>query len=109
MPSNNWSARIPTKAAYARAGGRRRYHAERRAVMYERRREIAELFAVGCDASVTQRFLAGYFHVAPATINRDLQAIRAAYRAHEPTTKEMSAWYGDQVDDEGVPLARTMR
>src|SRR5690349_13236417 len=80
--TGTWGAPVPPAVAYRRAGGRRRWNAQRRRVRDERRARIAELVLASerpCVATFRQGWatqLARRFGVHPTTIGRDFEAVR---------------------------------
>jgi DNA-binding NarL/FixJ family response regulator len=71
--------RIPKSAeeAYRRAGGRRRYHAQRKREAEERRARVAELVMQWGWVQGTQARIARELGVSEATISRDMRRIYA--------------------------------
>src|SRR5258708_33459296 len=61
-----------------RAAGRRRYHAERQKIQWERRRRVlSELEQANWETYRMGRTLARKFEVSEATISRDVRHLRA--------------------------------
>jgi DNA-binding CsgD family transcriptional regulator len=73
MGNGKWSAPTSDSAAARRAGGRRRYNAERQRAAEQRRREVAQLLFDGRAPGE----IAVMLDVSPATISRDMAALRA--------------------------------
>jgi len=71
--------RVPQSAeeAYRRAGGRRRYHAQRKREAEERRARVAELVMRWGWVQGTQARIARELGVSEATISRDMRKIYA--------------------------------
>ncbi len=77
MKRYEWSSWTDANAAKRRAGGRRRYNAQRRRLAWERRAAIAAWLDDNSEAMLFSRGLPGtlapVFGVHPTTIWRDLQ------------------------------------
>jgi hypothetical protein len=81
MNAQDWAVPIGDAAAYARAGGRRRYHFTRRARAEVRRGQVAELldrlgYRYGAQALIARRL-----GVSQATVSRDVRALGRAAAA----------------------------
>ncbi len=75
MRATNWTATTSDRAVALRAGGRRRYNAERQAARERRRCAIAALLARDLWGVWTGPALAARLGVSRATVCRDLAAI----------------------------------
>jgi hypothetical protein len=101
MRATNWSAPTTDAEAGRRAGGRRRYNRQRQNAARARRVQLA--YTLMHTPDPWRGFLAGeaaYHRVNRSTISRDIQAIVAAYRAHEPTLQEMARWYHERYGED---------
>lgn len=88
MRATSWKNRTSPDEAARRAAGRRRYNAERQALAQKRRNEIKEMIGeegiILCGKSYgrgKESQLAIYFGVHRSTICRDIEALRAEWRA----------------------------
>lgn len=80
--TKNWSDFSSASEIAKRAGGRRRYNAQRQAKALTRRLAILELFGaqVILNPHGSQSILASHFGVNRSTICRDIEAIRQEWR-----------------------------
>lgn len=77
----NWSVPVSPEEAVRRAGGRRRYNAERRDQVLARRRQVADLLhKYGLIKHGTQARIADELGVSRATVHRDVRAILKLHR-----------------------------
>ncbi len=86
-----WGARVRDEVAYARAGGRRRYNAQRQAQAEKRRRVVAVLLQKGLASAEIARRL----KVHRSTVCRDIQllTVRRCFWGGAPRTRREAAPY----------------